>query len=313
MSVRLTGSVECASWEQQTIPAMGSDAVIIAGDPPSRAMTWALAELARLERCWSRFLPDSELCALNRSAGGWHTMSDRLGQAVDRALRLHLLTDGLFDPTVLDRMMIIGYDRPFSELDHDQSGPTPLASPPPGTAGIERSGDRIRLPVGTSLDLGGIGKGLAADIVAVGLVAHGARSACVSLGGDIRVAGGVPTAGGWDIPVSHPLDPTREIGHVAVAQSAIVTSTTRFRAWSRNGTPMHHIIDPRSGLPAQSPVIAVVVTAPEAWLAEGLAKAALIAGPVAGRRLLDHSGFGGWLILRDGTTIATEWAPVMLA
>ncbi len=291
--------------------SMGSPAVIIAGDAGGAAIEWAVEELRRLELCWSRFLKDSELSALNRAAGRWFTMSETLAAAVDCALKLSELTAGMFDPTVHDRLIELGYDRPFSGLDLQQVGPLPAPARSPGVLGIERDGERIRLPLGTAIDLGGVGKGRAADVVATGLIRRGAVSACVSLGGDIRVAGGVPEDGGWSIPVDDPHDSSRQLGCVLTADASIVTSTTAFRAWTRDGRTMHHIIDPRTGMPAETGVHAVVVTAPQAWLAEGFAKAALIAGRVAGRRMLDAAGIGGWIIGTDRSCTATEWAPAM--
>lgn len=312
VDVRLTGTVECSSWVERRVLAMGSPAVIIAGDVEGAAIDWALDELVRLEQCWSRFRGDSQLSRLNRSAGTWFQLGDTLAAAVDRAMQLHQLTGGIFDPTIHQRLIDAGYDRPFRQLDHDQPGPPPIGRPSPGVSSIERVDDMIRLPPGVSIDLGGVGKGLAADMVAVGLMARGAKSVCISLGGDIRVTGGVPTQGGWNIPVADPGEADRVLGHVHVSNAAIVTSTTAFRRWTKGGRPVHHLIDPRTGLSADRKVMAVVAVAPEAWFAEGHAKAALIEGPVAGRRLLDAAGIGGWVITDDGVVQASEWAPPMV-
>jgi thiamine biosynthesis lipoprotein len=309
--MRLTGTIECSSWVEKRVLAMGSPAVIIAGDVEGWAVEWALDELVRLEQCWSRFRDDSQLSRLNRSAGTWFQLSGTLAAAVDRAIQLHASTGGVFDPTIHRQLVAAGYDRPFRQLLHDQPGPAPIAAPSPGVADIERVDDMIRLPVGVSIDLGGVGKGLAADMLAVGLIARGAKSVCISLGGDIRVAGGVPTEGGWNIPVADPGQADRVLGHVQLSNAAIVTSTTVFRRWTKGGQPMHHLIDPRTGLSANRKVQAVVAVAPEAWFAEGHAKAALIEGPVAGRRLLDAAGIGGWVITDDGAVHASEWAPPM--
>ena len=292
---------------------MGSPAVIIAGDASDGALDWALDELERLEQCWSRFRANSELSRLNRASGTWFELGETLAAAVDRAIQLHHMTGGAFDPTIHRQLVAAGYDRPFRLLDRDQPGPMPTPAASPGIAGIDRANQMIRLPPGVTLDLGGVGKGLAADMIAVGLVARGARSVCVSMGGDIRVAGGVPTEGGWNIPVVDPRTTEQLLGHVLVADAAIVTSTTTFRRWTRGGEQMHHLVDPSSGLPARSGVSTVVALAPEAWMAEGHAKAALIEGPVEGRRLLDSAGLAGWLVTDDGNVHASEWAPPMSA
>ena len=312
--MRVTGAVSCHVWHERTISAMGSPGTVIAGDATEADLDWAEAELARLERCWSRFRHDSELSALNR-ARGWHDVGPELADAIDRALRLHVVTEGRFDPTVLGCLVDAGYDRSFPEVAVHRADPPPPARPAPGMAGIRRSGSQVWLPLDTALDLGGLGKGLAADLVAEGLVARGARSACVSLGGDIRVAGGSPVDGGWRVPVADPRQgaaPGAVLGTVAVHDGAIVTSTTAVRTWTRGNRRLHHLIDPATGAPADRGVRAVVATAREAWFAEGVAKAALVAGRAAGRELLDRAGVAGWLITDDGAVVASEWAPSLL-
>jgi thiamine biosynthesis lipoprotein len=235
-------------------------------------------------------------------------MSDRLAIAVDRALDLHWLTAGLFDPTVHDRLVELGYDRTFNRVVKDGDDDVTPGRPALGVAGVERDGSHIRLPLGVRLDLGGIGKGLAADLLAEGMLDRGARSACVSLGGDIRAAGVTPEGRGWQVPVQDPWGSDVIAGIVPLADAAIVTSTTLIRTWRRKGRRIHHLIDPRSGEPATSDVVAAVVVAPEAWLAEGLAKAAIVAGSREAFPMLEGSGAAGWLARADGSLLATSVA-----
>jgi thiamine biosynthesis lipoprotein len=129
------------------------------------------------------------------------------------------------------------------------------------------------------------------------------------VGGDVRVHGVPPDERGWAIPLAHPLAPDRVWGTVNLREGAIVTSTALLRRWVHDGRVVHHIIDPRTGHPAASGVVSVVCTASEAWFAEGVAKAALVAGPSAGRWLLDTSGVGGVLACDDGTIVAGAWWP----
>ena len=293
---------------------MGSRARIIAGDADDAAMDWATGLLVDLERCWSRFRPDSELSELNASSGRWFPMSPNLAAAVDRAMALHALTGARFDPRILDALESLGYDRTFREIGTDPiapggavHSPAPVDPAPMSTA-IERDGTWIRLPEGTRLDLGGIGKGLAADLVAEGLLARGSTSVCVSMGGDIRAAGDAPE-GGWLVPVDDPRQPGRVLGRVVLAGRAIVTSTTAFRRWERDGRAFHHLVDPATGDSSRSGVLAAVVVDAVAWRAEGLAKAAIIAGPADGVALVEGAGAAGWLVLDDGSILDTDGVP----
>ncbi|MEZ5219079.1 MAG: FAD:protein FMN transferase [Ilumatobacteraceae bacterium] len=291
---------------------MGSTATIIIGDGPEPLVQWVTDELGRLEQCWSRFRPDSELSELNESDGRWFPMSADLALAVDRAMSLHWMTSGLFDPTMHDRIAELGYDRTFREIDADSTRSIPRGHPSRGPVGVEIDGNYIRLPAGAKLDLGGVGKGLAADLVADGLLERGATSACVSMGGDVRAAGVTPNARGWDIPVDDPIVAGRSFGTVPLRDAAIVTSTTRIRRWQRGGPTVHHLIDPRSGYSSDTGIEAAVVRAEQAWLAEGLAKAAVIAGEELGLRLLGAADVDGWLVRSDSSVVTTTDAPAFV-
>ncbi len=293
---------EVADWHDVAIRAMGSPGRLIVGDAPLALVRWALDELERLEQCWSRFRSDSELCRLNRSSESRVEVSATMLSALVRARSLHAITAGAFDPTVLDALEALGYDRTFSEVQAARWAGPLITRQPPGfdAIHIDATHATVERPPGVRLDLGGIGKGLAADLVIEGLIDRGARAACISMGGDIRVGGEPPLPTGWSIPIEDPFAEGRVLFHWPLAGGAIVTSTTRFRRWRRGGTFHHHLIDPRTGQSADTGVAAVVVAAAEAWLAEGCAKAALVAGLAAGGELLADAGLTGWMFTDDG-------------
>src|SRR5205823_4463593 len=112
----------------------------------------------------------------------------------------------------------------------------------------------VRAASGVRIDLGGIGKGLAADLVAQGLVDRGARTVLVGLGGDLVAHGESPPDGAWDVPVQDPADDERVAFRYPLARGALVTSTSRIRSWTRNGRSYHHIIDPATGDSARTDV-----------------------------------------------------------
>lgn len=294
-------------WVERRFRAMGSTAHLLVGDAHEALVDWAVAEIERLEQSWSRFRPDSELVRLGARSGEWVMVSAELFDALRRARALWEHTAGAFDPTVLRSLVALGYDQTFSRvLDApDECPPRGVAAPGFGAVALDEDKRAVWLPPEVRLDLGGIGKGLAADLVAEGLVQRGAASALVALGGDIRTAGTVPP-GGWRIPVEDPFDEAETWREVVLGDGAVVTSTTLLRRWRRGGVELHHLVDPLAGMPAQTGVVAVVARGPQAWWAEGIAKAALVLGERAAPALLAGSGVTASLFRADRTTVTIE-------
>jgi thiamine biosynthesis lipoprotein len=292
---------------------MGSEAsILVWGDDADALVAWAVAEVERCEQCWSRFRADSELGVLNRaSAGAARAVSPRLALALRRARDAYALTGGRFDPTVLNALVALGYDRTFSAIGASRRMAPRRAVAVPGFDAVtllDDADDQLRVvrPADVTIDLGGIGKGLAADVVVEGLMARGATSVCVSMGGDIRVAGPGPDADAtWLVPVHDPRTGATRL-QFPLVDEAIAQSTTVLRRWTAgDGATVHHIVDPATGAPADRGLESVVVTAPLAWQADVLAKSALIAGRDAGLALLARTGVDGWLFAADGEVVAT--------
>jgi FAD:protein FMN transferase len=296
------------AWAHHAGRAMGSDMEVLAwGEAPEVAVRWAVEEVTRLEACWSRFQPTSELSALNASAGrGPFACSPLLWAAVARAAQGWERTGGLFDPTVHDALVRLGYDRTFRAVPTD--GPAVAGTGPVpgfGAVRLDADGRRVWLPAGVALDLGGIGKGLATDVLVTGLRERGATSAEVSMGGDLRALGPGPDADlAWWTSVRHPAD-GRVLFRFPVADEALVQSTRLLRRWVRGGRPLHHLVDPRTGWPADTGLDSVVATAPEAWFAEVVAKAVFVAGERAGIELAGRLGVDVWCVRADGTVAAS--------
>ncbi|MFZ4585443.1 MAG: FAD:protein FMN transferase [Acidimicrobiia bacterium] len=288
-------------WQEHAFRAMGSDAHITMGDGDPALIDWAEREVERLEASWSRFRPDSELNQLGASNGEWTAVSPQLLRILRAARALFDATGRHFDPTVRHTLEALGYDRSFTEIERDTTNDvSPTAAPGYDRVEIDADASYVRVPAGVELDLGGIGKGLAADLIAEGLVARGARSALVSMGGDLRTAGDPPD-GGWDIPVHDPLDDERTAFEHPLTSGALVTSTTRIRAWTRNARRYHHLIDPRTGDAACTGIVAVTAHGATAWWSEGVAKAALIAGVETAAALADRTGVHLWCWRDDGS------------
>ncbi len=296
----LTAAVaEERTWHRSTARLMGSPSEILV-DGPVELIRNGFSRLRQLEKTWSRFLPDSELNRLQARRGDWLECSDDLVAALQLCQLMHVETRGLFDPSIRTSLEQLGYDRTFAEIVEQSSRPweTPEPKPANGLAGLEISNNWVRLTDGLSIDLGGIGKGLAADLVANELIAAGANSAYVSLGGDIHSAGEPVDENGWRVPLLHPLTGAA-VDHHALFSGALVMSTVAIRRWTRGDTEHHHIIDPRTGRPANTDLVAVAVADQSAARAEALAKAAIIAGSVEGAALLRSADVKAWMISAD--------------
>jgi len=281
---------------------MGSDAhVIIVGGPQSLAREAEL-RIADLERRWSRFEGQSEVSALTRHAGSPVVVSPETRELVERAITAWKITGGLFDPTVLGALVRAGYDRSFDELGPAPRGRTSNLTNNAGE--IQIIADAVRLPHGSGFDPGGIGKGLAADIVVDEMRAAGADGVCINLGGDLRVEGTSPSGDGWTVAVDYP-DRARAITRVGIARGAVATSTTLRRRWRVSGELRHHLIDPVTDRPSASEITFATVVAGHAWTAEVLAKALVLHGAPMPLGLLVDQAAGAITIDRDGRVTAS--------
>jgi thiamine biosynthesis lipoprotein len=276
---------------------MGSDAHVVVHGP------LGLTELARdliedLESRWSRFRPDSEVSVVNDRAGRWTEVSEPTIELVERALEGWAATDGRFDPTVLGDVVRAGYDRTFADvaqLDADRVAPTSRLRRDAAGIQVDREGGRVLLPVGVGFDPGGVGKGLAADLVAAHIDGEGAAGVLVNLGGDLRAIGFGPAGDDWTVDID-PAATGRPMATVALEQGAVATSTTLRRRWLTGGRPMHHLIDPSTGRPAARGVVAASVLAARGWQAEVLSKAALVAGIDDGIAVITEAGADALLV-----------------
>jgi thiamine biosynthesis lipoprotein ApbE len=247
-------------------------------------------DLAELDLACSRFRPDSELVALGnaaREATGpvSATVSPLLAEAIAVALRAASLTDGDVDPTVGGVLSALGYDRDFGQV--PATGP---ALPPVGVRVIpgwrsirlDPATCQLTVPAGVQLDLGATVKGWAADRSAARIADRLGCGVLVSLGGDTSVAGKAPE-GGWrirvqDITTEPEETPRGPSAVVAIRDGGLATSSTAARRWQRGGDVLHHILDPRTALPAAPVWRTVSVAAATCADANTAATAAVIRG-----------------------------------
>ncbi len=265
-------------------------------------------EIRAIDQACSRFRDDSELSRLNRSAGrGFVTVTPLLEEALLAALSAAEMTGGLVDPTVGKAIADAGYAVTFTAIVDSDAPVNVMVAAVPGWRTIEHDPDAhaFRLPEGTVVDLGASGKAWAADRAAATVMAQLGVPVAVECGGDVAVSGPHPQ-GGWPVRVATS-DAAAEWQDVAIFDGGLATSGTTSRRWRRGGVEMHHIIDPATGRPAQTPWTMATVAAATCLEANAAATASLIMGASAldwlnglqlPARLVDHDGAvhlaGGW-------------------
>ena len=265
---------------------MGTDAHVILVDPAEGALAHAKRRLEELERRWSRFRPASDVSRLNGAPGAFVIVSADTLVLLATMKEAWRITGGRYDPTLLSAINAAGYSASY-----DGSG---RASSTSGVSRRERAITDVTIdvatssaivPAGVGIDPGGIGKGLAADMVVTELLRGGTGGALVSVGGDLAAAGRAPSPEGWHVAIEDPFDASREHLRLALEAGGIATSSTLTRTWTQDGNRRHHVIDPATQACATTDLAAVSVVARAGWEAEAHATAALLSGS---ERALDY-------------------------
>lgn len=262
------------------------------------------------EQVLSRFLPNSELSQLNAHRGTPVAVSDLLYTVLATALTAAQATQGVYDPALLDQLVRVGYDRTFDDLPAVRFDPIIPGEPGGRWRGIKVDPirRRVTLPVGIKLDFGGIAKGMAVDAALEHLLQNGIRNALVNAGGDLAVLGHSPDAEQWPITVPG----QGQLWTIPLHHGAVATSGIAHRHWLQGNTLRHHLLDPRTGLPAQSDLWSVTVVADRCVQAEVAAKVAFILGSKQGAEFLRKHHIAGLLVHEDSTLQSVEPWPAHL-
>jgi thiamine biosynthesis lipoprotein len=262
------------------------------------------------EAAMSRFRDDSELTQLNRRAPGAAMGSRHLVNALVAADRARRMTRGRFDPRIVGALERIGYAGVSQGV-----GPSIDADARRDSPVLERCGRHGPVALPASVDLGGIGKGLALRWAARDLDRRLGGPAVagylLDAGGDIVASGSPGDGGPWAVGIE---DPAGGIGPVAVVvirdHGAVATSSLRRLRWERGGRTLHHLIDPRTGEPGGDGLAAVTVAGPDPAWAEVWSKALFLEGARAIGELARARGLAAWWVGEEGGLEMTPAARV---
>jgi len=274
-----------------------------------KAIDSSMEEMRRVEQKMSCFLPGSEVSRINKEAflegkkgsplaEGWIPLSDELFSLLEETVLLSKLTKGSFDITIFPLWKIWKFEGENSEV--------------PGKGEIEKvlklvNYNNVILKDGKigfarkemGIDLGGIAKGYAVDAAVNVLKKKNINSAMVNAGGDMYVLGR-KQGKFWRIGIRHPRREGEILGIIEVENKAVVTSGDYERFFFSGGKRYHHIINPKTGYPADE-CQSVTIVAEEATFADGLATGIFVLGPKEGMALIENlAGVEGVIINKEG-------------
>jgi FAD:protein FMN transferase len=276
---------------------MGTD-VRVAGLPPTLAAE-AFSTLRQAEQVFSRFLPHSDTSRVNAAAGRPVRVSPLFAAALQEACAHAAATEGLFSPLLGAEIAATGYDVDFARVPGRPAHPLPPPAEP--QVAIDHDAGTVAVPHGVAVDLGGFVKGWAAQRVAADLRRRGVPRGLIDAGGDV-VAWHEPGGAPWEVAIAEPGSGTVALCTIALGPcGAVATSSTVRRSWTgADGVRRHHVIDPRTGHPADSGCVQATVVAPDLATAEVLATCMVVLGPSEGPGRLAGRAAGWCTVDVDG-------------
>ena len=280
-----------------TITLYGADAT---------AMDDALAACARYENLLSKTIEGSDVWRINHANGGTVTVSAETWDILRRAKEISAATDGAFSITIAPLSAMWDFVNGTKRMPTDEAriAALPLVD---DSAIVLGEGNTVTLPAGMQVDLGGIAKGYIADQVAA-LLAPRCMGAIISLGGNTYVVGDKPDGSYNTVGVQDPFDATGQLEGVLWCKNiSAVTSGTYERGFEGpDGKWYHHILDPETGLPAETDLVSATLLMTSSMSADALATAFIVAGSEQAMAWATEMGIDVVFITRDGRTLTTR-------
>ncbi len=332
----LSGIFLCGCGAQQPVPCQYADTAMGTvvrqtlyapdegtADSVSDSVMALLDQMEEQELSWR--LETSEVYAVNETAGSGegYLLSSDMTRVIDECLSLSRKSEGAFDVTIgavvrlwnIDSWSAGGQAANFIPPEKTllrqtlkNSGYDKLKLKPEvyGENGeILRA--RIFLPAGMQLDLGAAGKGLAMDRILDRLRNSGISGAVISVGGGVLTYGEKPDSTDWKVGIVNPRDPAEYIGILSLkGQWCVSTSGDYERYVESDGSRYHHIIDPATGIPADSGVRSVTVLTREGLLSDALSTACFVLGAGKGMELAQQYGAEALFVTAEGEIVMTE-------
>lgn len=281
-------------WRQ--FVALGTEIMIMADIDGGKSLILDRAEqeVVAFEQRFSRFLKNSELSYLNNSSDAWYRVSPMMLNLLKAAKDYFTITDGVFDPSILNNLESLGYNQSFDKINNpsDSSSSTSIEIDivtPTSFKDLIIENEKVFWPKALRIDLGGIGKGYLVDYLSNYLFAE-VGSYCLSAGGDLIVKGNEEGKIGWEIKIQDPYNSNSDILTLQTSgeKLAVATSGIFKRQGIREGNHWHHLINPLTSTPVNNNILAVTAIADTAIAADIFAKTILLLGEEKGRQFIDR-------------------------
>jgi len=264
--------------------------------------------VADVDRQMSTWKPDSDLMRVNAAVPGmWVPVPAELMLVLEKGVEIGRASGGAFDIGLGDLVNAWGFGPSGKAADRDavRCGLGKVRPPTHEVLELDHSGRRARKHAPVTLDLSGIAKGFAVDVMAEVVQRFGIGSALVALDGELKATGVRPDGTPWVVAVEKPDYETREpLGVVALHNTAIATSGD-YRHWIEIGrTRLSHTMDRAYGGPVANNVASVSVVCPSCMEADAWATALLVLGEGKGQEMAKRNRLDALFILRSGDTLS---------
>ena len=296
----LYGCGVSAEPESRTVFAMDTVITLTAyGKNAGPALDAAVQKLKEYDALLD--VDSGDIGNINAHAGEFVQVGAEVYGLLSDCVELSSQTDGAFDITVGRYVELWGF-RSQTRVPSDQE--IADAADFVGWQQLELSDGKVKIPEGMQLDLGAVAKGFAAGKLKEVLAEHGVTSAILSLGGNVTTLGEKPDGALFNIAIRDPDNPDAYLDSVQVSDQAVVTSGSYMRYFEQDGVRYHHIIDPKTGRPADSGLVSATVICADDTAADALATAFFVMGADGTAEFLkEHSEIKAILVKADGEII----------
>ena len=279
------------------------------GKNGEEALLKAEKEIYSLEQLFSSTIEKSEVYAINQYAGEQPvTVSEDTLCLIKKAKQYYTLTDGAFDITIAPVVKAWGFTEEVKRVPSEEEIQQKLELVGQDKLQIEEQNNTIYLEQqNMAIDLGGIAKGYASDKVDEILRQNGVTSAVISLGGNVSVIGKRADGSKWRVAVQDPCNTEGYVGILNVENCSVITSGVYQRFFEQNGKKYHHIIDTKTGKPAQTGLLSVSIVSENGTMADALSTSLMVMGLEKGSELWRKSEeFGAIFITEEREIYITE-------